>query len=227
MIRALAFSFLVVMGMAFSGCGGTEAFDTLAMRAFNASPDGPALDILIGDDFIALGVGYGEASTIQLIASGGRPAAVNEAGTQSGLVSEILSLPQNRSLTYYVLGFQASLQTLVIQNDRQVNDLDDTELRVLNLAPSSAGFDVYITAPGDGIAAVSPDFTALLFTEDTDYFVLGIEDVRVRLTEPGTKTVLVDTGAVSQGVVDIRTIVVLDAPGGGAPFGFTLVKDNP
>ena len=49
---------------------------------------------------------------------------------------------------------------------------------------------------------------------------------QVRITPTGTKTVAIDTGALTLAAGQIRTGIAVEAPGGGAPLTALLLADK-
>jgi hypothetical protein len=47
----------------------------------------------------------------------------------------------------------------------------------------------------------------------------------VRITLAGTRTVAIDSGALTLRSGQVRTAIAVDAPGGGAPFDLLVLED--
>ena len=77
-------------------------------------------------------------------------------------LSQSLTLNAGSYQTMYVLGALANLNTLMtVDHLRRV--ATEAKLRIIQGSPSSGAVDVYLTAPGAGIAAASPLFPAMGF----------------------------------------------------------------
>jgi hypothetical protein len=85
--------------------------------------------------------------------------------------------------------------------------------------------DVYVTAPGADLATATPALTGVEFGDASDYLEVPAGDYQVRVTPAGTKTVAIDSGALTLSGGQVRTVIAVDAPGGGAPFDFLVLAD--
>jgi hypothetical protein len=82
------------------------------------------------------------------------------------------------------------------------------------------------------ITAVEPTLSGVTFRSASAYLPLPAGARRVRVTGAGTKAVLLDTAAPAVALAptagQIRTVLVLDKPGGGQPLqAAVLVDRNP
>jgi hypothetical protein len=121
----------------------------------------------------------------------------------------------------------------VLTDDNAAPAAGEAKLRVVHAAPSGGPVDVYVTAPDVvDITAVAPTLTTVTFRSASAYLPLAAGARRVRVTGGGTKTVLLDTTAPAVALPlaagQIRTVLVLDKPGGGQPLqAAVLVDRNP
>lgn len=98
-------------------------------------------------------------------------------------------------------------------------------LRVINASPSAGPVDVYIT--GADSTLTTPTATSIGFEGNTGYLYPQNGGVlRLRLTVAGTKTVLLDVDASSLTPGQVRSIVLIDAAGGGLPASWLAVPDR-
>jgi hypothetical protein len=75
------------------------------------------------------------------------------------------------------------------------------------------------------LAAELPALVSLGRFGVSDYLELTSGDYQLRVTPAGTKTVLIDGGTQAVGPGEVRTVVVVDAEGGGEPFGVLVLED--
>jgi uncharacterized protein DUF4397 len=98
-------------------------------------------------------------------------------------------------------------------------------LRLINVAPSAGTVDVYIT--GADSTLTTPSATNVTFENTSGYLTVpNGGTLRLRVTAAGTKTVLLDVDASSLTIGQVRSIVLLDAVGGGLPATWLAVPDR-
>ena len=72
---------------------------------------------------------------------------------------------------------------------------------------------------------ILPTLTGVDFGEFSDYLEVPAGDYQVRVTPSGTKLVAIDSGALTLSGGQVRTVIAVDAAGGGAPFDFLVLAD--
>jgi hypothetical protein len=118
----------------------------------------------------------------------------------------------------------ASLGTQVTGDDRR-RIATGAKLRIFQALPDVAFVDIYLTAPGAGIASMAPTFAGVPFAADTGFqqFAAGSYDLTV--TTGGTQNILIGPTTLNVINTGLYTVVARDAPGGGAPDGLILMDD--
>lgn len=212
--------FAALCGLA--ACGSATA----NLQVFNASPDAPALDILTDGTVVVAGLPDLAFEQYQEVDSGTLTIRANEAGTSRTLAELNATLGANQDYTLIVLNFVSDLETLLLQDDNSIDQASTAKLRLVNASPSAPSLDFYFTAPGTDISNVSPLVSDLSFKEASQYLVVGSSTYQVRVTQSGTKTVLVDSGNFVLSPSQVRTGVVVDAAGGGGPFNIVFLPDK-
>jgi hypothetical protein len=86
--------------------------------------------------------------------------------------------------------------------------------------------DIYVTAPGADLTTATPVLTGVAFGDVADYLEVPAGEYQVRITPAGTKTVAIDSGALTLESGQVRTAIAVDAPGGGAPFDLIVLADS-
>lgn len=124
-------------------------------------------------------------------------------------------------LTQHVTG--ANL--LIFPDTVSIPPSNSIGLRVINVSPSAGAVDVYIT--GADSTLTTPSATNVAYESTSGYMNVQNGGVlRVRITAAGTKTVLLDVDASLLTVGQVRSIVLLDAAGGGLPAIWLPVPDR-
>ena len=80
--------------------------------------------------------------------------------------------------------------------------------------------------PDADLAGATPALTGVTFRAVSAYLLMAAGTHRLRATAAGTQTVLLDANPLSAPAGSVRTLVLGEAPGGGAPFSGVLVVDD-
>lgn len=198
------------------------------VRVVHDSPDAPALSVIADGNTaspLVASLAYPNFTpyaslTPATVGLGITPAS----NTASVLTSVSLVANAGSEYTVYAIGKLANLTTLVTQDHRR-RIATEAKLRILHGSPSVGNVDVYVTAPGAGIAAVAPSYANVPFEGDTGFqgFTAGSYDVTI--TSAGSKTPAIGPVTVQLANSGIYTAVARDAAGGGAPLGLILMDD--
>lgn len=210
-----------------SGSGGGSQQGQSRVRVIHAyaSPAAPNLDAYAGDTKIFTDVAYGTASAYVSVNSGQRRFRFRQTGSSSNMAEVVMDFPKGEDYTCLAMG-SASMSILVLDDENHaLPSAGKFKVRIVHASPSAGAADVYVLAPGEDINAATPKVVNLLFNSTSDYLEYTAGAGEIILTQTGTKTVVVDSGAVTFAAGQIRTIVALDAPGGGTPLSTLVVAD--
>ena len=119
----------------------------------------------------------------------------------------------------------AQIEPIVLEDDNTAPAAGSVRVRAIHGAPSASAVDVYVTAPGADLATATPTLTGVGLGDVSDYLEVPAGDYQVRVTPVGTKTVAIDSGALTLSGGQVRTVIAVDAAGGGAPFDFLFLAD--
>ncbi len=199
------------------------------LRVVHDSPDAPALSVTATSGATATvltpNVAYPNFVPYQTITSGAYALQITPAGNATSvLVDQNQTLYQGHEYTVYAMGALANIGALVTRDYRR-RLATEAKLRIIDGAPSIVSADIYLTAPGAGVAASSPVYAGVPFSGDTGFqgYAAGSYDLTV--TANGSKTVLIGPVTIDLANSGIYTVVARDAPGGGAPQGLILLDD--
>ncbi len=197
----------IAAAVALSGCGGSSNSDKSitqqgSIRVVHASPDAPAVNIKLDGDVAISDLDYAQSTgfvdlvardydiTVEGIIPGGNVDVIDVAG---------FAVTTNDRITVIASDVVARITPLVVADSAATPASDQVALRVVHASPAAAGLvaevDVYVTAPGDDIAAATPALT-FAFQEDIDAGALPAGLVQIRATAAGSKNVVFDTGPV-------------------------------
>jgi hypothetical protein len=224
MRRFLSFAFITLASLSLVSCGGGSGGNS-RLRFLHASPDAPNLDVFVDNQLMFSNIPYEEATAYLNVESGARKFQVKGAGTSTIEIDAAPLLEDGKDYTILAVNLLANIEPLQIIDDNTLPPSGMFKLRVVHGSPGAGVVDVYVTVPGLDINALSPNLPGVSFKEVSDYFVLASGDYQIRVTPAGSKTPLIDL-AINFGAGFIRTAVVLDKAGGGAPFELKVVSDN-
>lgn len=195
------------------------------LRFLHASPDSPNLELLT-DGLSDLGE-IGFKSVTPYIQPGDETVhlTLNSPLSASPLIDTIVTLPDTSLVTIIAEGPNSAIALRFLTDARASVTTAIIKLRVLHEAPTGGSLDVYVTAPLADLTTATPTVAAVTFGTGTSYQVLPSGTYQVRLTTAGTKTVVIDSGPLTLGTADVRTLVVLDADGGGLPLQSVVLAD--
>lgn len=195
------------------------------LRVVHASPDAPAVDVLVDDAAALSNVDYLTASDYVELADGAHNVKVNAAGTSTTVIDADVDLADGTDYTVIAFGLLDAIQPIVLEDDNSTPAAGTARVRAIHGAPSAPAVDVYVTAPGADLEAASPALSNVAFGDVADYLEVPAGDYQVRVTPAGTKTVVIDSGALTLTSGQVRTAIAVDAPGGGAPFDLLILDD--
>ena len=221
----------VILGLTDAFGNNSTLFDLstpATLRVVNASPDSPPLSVVSNGNTaspLVAGLAFEGFSPYAALIPGFFTFTLTPASNTSQVVAtEALALNAGTEQTLYALGPYASLGTeATLDNRRRV--ATGAKLRLVQASPGAGFVDVYLTAPGSGIAGVAPAIVGIPFGGDTGFQQVMAGSYDLTITLAGTQTVLSGPTMISVSNTGIYTIAARDAPGGGAPYGLILMDD--
>jgi hypothetical protein len=195
------------------------------VRVVHGSPDAPAVEVLVDNASVLDSVAYLDASGYLTVPSGTRNVKVNVYGTTTTVINANVAVAKDAAYTVIATNVVASIEPLVLTDDLTPPAAGNIKLRLVHGAPSVDLVDIYITAPGADISGLSPNLSDVDFKQNSGYLEVPAGSYQVRITPAGSKTVVIDTGALALAAGQIRTGIAVEAAGGGAPFTALLLAD--
>jgi hypothetical protein len=195
------------------------------VRVVHASPDAPDVDVLVDDAEVLSDVPYLAASGYLETTDGEHNLKVNAAGTTTTVIDADVTLTDGTDYTVIASGLVAQIEPIVLQDDNTAPAAGSVRVRAIHGAPGAPAVDVYVTAPGADLATATPALTGVDFGDVSSYLEVPAGDYQVRVTPAGTKTVAIDSGALTLSSGQVRTVIAVDAAGGGAPFDLLVLAD--
>lgn len=208
-----------------AGCGGIiNVPASVQLRGVNAMANLPAATIgASGAPLLAAGAYTASGSYITFNSNPAMGFVLLNGAVQ--LTTATFDTTTADHFTAYASNTLATPHLILIPDDLTDPGAGNGRIKIVNLSPTASTVDVYITAPGADISATPPSLSNLTF-ETAQTTIRLAATLEVRVTSAGTKTVLVDYafGALASG--DIKTLLVLDASGGGSPEQIIALNDK-
>ncbi len=203
---------------------GTQA----SLRAFHASADAPAVDIVINDNFenpLVEDFAFTEIAGYVPVDPADYNVKVTVADNPGAIAIDAdVSLVAGQFYDVLAIGPLAAIQPLVLNDDpRPVSTY--AKVRIKHASPTASDVDIYVTAPGTDINTIDPAFSAVPFAASTGYVNLPAGDYEVTVTPAGTKTAAIGPAPFSFANGDVFSVVARDATGGGGPLDVIVTSD--
>ena len=228
--RILALALTVTALAAAPGCADDDSpmapTANARVRVLHASPDAPAVDVLVDGSAVLSNVTFKQASGYLDVPAGARNLKVRASGTSSIVIDVTPTLVAGTDYTVIASGLLAAIQPLLLTDDNTAPAAGNVKVRLAHGAPSAPLVDIYVTAPGASLAGATPNLTDVPFGIASGYLEVPAGSYQVRICPANTTTVAIDSGTLVLAAGQIRTAVAVDNTGGGAPFGAVLLADK-
>jgi hypothetical protein len=199
------------------------------IRVVHASPDAPAVDVLVDGAKVLERLPFHEYSEYLPVSPGVHEVRVNVAGTNTTVLQAAPTVEAGRDYTAIAAGFAGkapALELLLLTDDNALPASGNIKVRVVHGAPSAPGVDVYVSTPFETLENKTPALSNVPFKGVSPYLSLPVSLYQARVAVAGTKTIAIDSHRLVTWNQIVRTIVAVDAPTGGAPFDFIILPDR-
>lgn len=187
-----------ILGTSLILAGCSDGMDYSELRVIHASKDAPPVNVRVGFKNSITDLDYADSSGYVSVRSGIKKLAV-EAIIPSGNadVIEVKRFDFEKDQRYNVLAINdtADIDALVVAESASEPDLSQVAIAVVHASTNANLVDVYVTAPGVPINSVGANFS-FDYTDVVDAGALPADLYQIRVTEPGTKNVVYDSGTV-------------------------------
>lgn len=205
------------------------------VRAVHASPDAPAVDVLVNDAPAFTSLAYTNASAYASVPAGTYNVKVVPAGLPAPVVIDAnLNLADNTTYSVAAINTLANIQPLVLVDDNTLNPTN-ARIRFVHASPNAPAVDI-------ALAGGSVLFPNVSFSNSGGYITVpgGSYDLEVRLA--GTSTVVLPLpgvavsnntvysvwamGLVNSTATPLQAVVTVDAvpaPGAAAVVGMRVL----
>lgn len=207
-----------------------DAATPAAVRVGHLSPDAPAVDVVVDDDFGApavTGLAFPAVTGYLEIPGGDYNFKVVDSATQSLTAIDLdATLAAGTRHSVLAVNTLAAIEPLVLTDDVR-SIATEARVRIVHASPAAGLVDIYVTAPGADITAATPAFADVPLKGETGFVALapGSYDIKVTpANDPGTVAIAVDSLALAGG--DVLTAIARDAAGGGGPLGLVVIDET-
>jgi hypothetical protein len=177
----------VLAAFSVTGCGDDDSSNPVAptpqarVMAVHASPDAPAVDLLVDGAVAGSGLAYPNSTGYLTVAAGTRNVKVNVAGSTTTVINADLPVSAGGNYTVFANGPVASIGALVVADDLTAPASGKAHVRFVHLSPDAPAVDVAVT--GGPVLFAGREFRQ--FTPFTPVDA-GTYDLEVRPAGSGT-----------------------------------------
>ena len=196
------------------------------LRVVHLSPDSPPVDVVLDGDTVVRGLVYRDASEYLDASAGSHTLQVSAAGTTTTLLDQDISVTDGADYTVMVANLAVALETIVLTDDNNPPPAGKIKVRAVHASPGAGRVDVYVTTPDDVLTGAVPALIDVRFGQFSNYLDADAGTYRVRVTVTGTTDLLIDSGGLTLDPGQVRTVIAVDAEGGGGPFDLVLLADR-
>lgn len=217
------------------GATQSEILDTAlggaAIRVAHLSPDAPAVDVVVNDDFVSplfTGAAYpGVTGYVLVPPDTYNVKVVDSPGQNLTVINADLDLASGIFYTAAAVNVLASIEPLVLEDDRR-SIATEARVRIVHASPTAGNVDIYVTAPGVDVSTgtVAPTLGNAPFKANSGYVALAEGAYDVTVTPAGNPAVAAIEASLDLVNGDIYTVFARDAAGGGVPLGLVVVDET-
>lgn len=139
------------------------------------------------------------------------------AATMPVVINADVPLMSGTAYTLIALGALANIEPLLLTDDNR-SVATEAKVRLVHGSTLAGNVDIYVTAPGAGIAAATPAFSNIPFKASTGYVSLAAGDYDVIIAPAGTKTEAIKVGVALE-AGGVYTAIARDGAGLTAALG--------
>jgi len=186
------------------------------IMAVHASPDAPAVNLLVDNTVVGTGLTYPNNTAYLTVNAGTRNIKVNPTANPTvSVLNADVNVAAGTSYTVWAVNFLSSIEAIVTTDDLTAPATGKAHVRFVHLSPNAPAVDVAV----DGGAVVFADYT---FKEASAFTPLdaGVYDLEVRLA--GQATVALDLDPITLEAGKIYTVFAKGSAAASPPVGQEL-----
>ena len=212
------FAMLSVLAL-LSACADAEVYPTqndpnaTARLRIVQGATSSAVDVLVDDKVMLSGVSLAQATALASVTPGTHTIRVRRSGTNTVVGERAVDFGAQDTATVILIDSSSVINAVVLADTGAVPAAGKTKLRVVHFATNAPEIDVWRT---------QPDYQTLIrvmfpfaYGATSPYLQSDPGDWEVLVTPKDQTTQLHTTGAINIPANQARTVVLIDAPGGG------------
>ena len=220
-------TFLLAAAALSAACGDSNSTTGAGrLRVVHVSPDAPELAVVLDGDTVASGIAYLGSSDYFSVPEGGHVMQVADASASTPLIDQDVTVADGTDYTVIVGDTLAEIKAFVLTDDNGPPPAGTIRVRAVHGAPTAGPVDIYVTEPDADLTFTTPAAENVTFGQVLPYVQTNSGTYQIRVTPTGTKDVLIDSGALTVESSQVRTVIAVEAAGGGEPFNLLVLNDR-
>ena len=203
-----------------------------SLQVVHTAIDAPAVNVRANGTAAITGLEFGEASDVLSLAPATYSVAVEailpgEGNTATVIGPVDLALAEAKRYTVFAVGKVAeeTLEPIVAEGTVADVAAGKIRLQVVHAASTAPEVDIHVTAPG---AALGAPLATLMYKDASGYVEVDPAEYQVRITLPGTDTVVFDSGTLplTTAGTDLVVAAIDSAYSGTAPVSLLAIGQD-
>ena len=226
-MRRTLFPLLIAAAALSAGCSddNTSPQGEGHLRIVHVSPDAPDLDVVLDGDTVASDIAYPGSTDYLELSAAGHVLQIADGNAGTTLIDQDVTVADHTDYTMIVGDTLAHISGVVLTDDNRTPPAGTIRIRAVHEAPHAGPVDVYVTEPEADLTLASPVASNVAFGQVLPYVTPNAGTYQVRVTPTGTKEVVIDSGPLTLETSQVRTVIAVEATGGGPPFHFLVLND--
>ena len=219
MKNTITLPMLLLSAAALTACGGSSSSDDDAyVRVLHASPDAPAVDVLIDGNAVLTNVSYQQGSDYLKVKDGTRTVALRVHGTDTIALEADFALADDN---YYSIIAQNNVASLELEalNDTDRRNNGSNDVTVVHASPAAGDVDIYVTA-ADATLPASPTLDNVSFDQNATLEEIAAGNYQVRITASTATDVVYNSGTLA--IASDVTAVAVNSTKGASPASLLI-----
>ncbi len=213
----LATVLALALGAGVAGTGLAQANPT-RLRAVNAIPDGPSVDVLVDNSTVFSNLAFTTVTPYTGATAGSHDIKVVPTGSTTAVIDTTQVLQPNRDHTFIAAGTMSSPTSLLLVDDNTLPSSSQARVRFVHVSPNAPAVDVAVT--GNGVL-----FSNVSFLSVGNYITVNAATVNLEVRQAGTSNVLLSIPNVTLSGSTVFTIFIMGLLNGTPPLQSVISVD--
>jgi hypothetical protein len=202
--------------------------DTFRIQVLHASPDAPAVNVLVDGATAVPGLDYKVGTGALSLNVGSYDIQVDgitPGGPATVIPATTLAFEKDTLYSVVAVGDVLNIEPVILEQPDGAITAGNAQLRILHAAPLAPQVSVYATVPGADLT-VEPAVGTFSFKEDLGPIQVPAGDYQIRVTLPNDPgTVVFDSGTITlQDGNDLLVAAVENTTTGSAPISLSVLN---